>query len=93
MLVRYGYEIALTCTQPMALVGLLSVHEDRAADILDPEKTFTTPIVPVSFYRDLYGNRCSPNIDAGGIRPVIDKTFTPLGRKKGACAITATWPA
>lgn len=58
MMIRYGYEIALTCAQPTALVCLLSVHEDRAADIRDPEKTFTTPIVPVSTYRDLYGNRC-----------------------------------
>jgi transglutaminase-like putative cysteine protease len=58
MLIRYGYEIALTCAQPTALVCLLSVHEDRSADIRDPEKTFTTPIVPVSSYRDLYGNRC-----------------------------------
>ncbi len=33
MLIRYGYEITLTCQQPTALVCLLSVHEDRAADI------------------------------------------------------------
>jgi len=58
MLIRCGYEIAITCTQPTALVCLLSIHEDRAADIRDPEKTFTTPIVPTSIYRDLFGNRC-----------------------------------
>src|SRR5690606_17729586 len=33
MLIRYGYEITLTCQQPTALVCLLSVHEDRVADI------------------------------------------------------------
>ena len=43
MLIRYGYEIKLTCQQPTALVCLLSVHEDRAADIRVPETTFTTP--------------------------------------------------
>ena len=47
MLIRYGYEITLTCQQPTALVSLLSVHEDRAADIRVPESTFTTPDVPV----------------------------------------------
>ncbi|MDG4903505.1 MULTISPECIES: transglutaminase family protein [unclassified Mesorhizobium] len=58
MLIRYGYEITLTCQQPTALVCLLSVHEDRAADIRVPETTFTNPDVPVSSYRDLFGNRC-----------------------------------
>ena len=37
MLIRYGYEITLTCQQPTALVCLLLVHEDRAADIRVPE--------------------------------------------------------
>ena len=58
MLVRYGYEITLTCQQPTPLVCLLSVHEDRDPDIRVPETTFTTPDVPVSTYRDLFGNRC-----------------------------------
>lgn len=58
LLIRYGYEITLTCPQPTALVCLLSVHEDRAADIKVPETTFTNPDVPVSIYRDLFGNRC-----------------------------------
>jgi transglutaminase-like putative cysteine protease len=58
MLIRYGYEITLTCEQPTALVCLLSVHEDRAADIRVPETVFTTPDIPTSTYRDLFGNRC-----------------------------------
>ncbi len=58
MLIRYGYEITLTCQQPTSLVCLLSVHEDRTADIRVPETTFTTPDVAVSTYRDLFGNRC-----------------------------------
>lgn len=58
MLIRYGYEITLTCHQPTALVCLLSVHEDRASDIRAAETFFTTPDVPTSTYRDLFGNRC-----------------------------------
>ena len=58
MLIRYGYEITLTCPQSTALVCLLSLHEDRAADIRVPETTFTRPDVPVSTYLDLFGNRC-----------------------------------
>ncbi len=37
MLIRYGYEITLTCTQPTAMVCLLSVHDDHKRDIRVPE--------------------------------------------------------
>jgi hypothetical protein len=58
MLIRYGYEITLTCAQPTALVCLLSVHEDRTSDIRAPETIFTMPEVPTTAYHDLFGNRC-----------------------------------
>jgi transglutaminase-like putative cysteine protease len=58
MLIRYGYEITLTCAQPTPLVCLLSVHEDRKADIRVPETIFTMPEVPTTTYHDLFGNRC-----------------------------------
>jgi hypothetical protein len=51
MLIRYGYEITITCEKPTALVCLLSVHEDRAADIRVPETTFTQPSALVTTYR------------------------------------------
>ncbi|SFO34596.1 Transglutaminase-like enzyme, putative cysteine protease [Mesorhizobium sp. NFR06] len=58
MLIRYGYEITLTCGQPTALVCLLSIHDDRATRIRAPETFFTAPGIPNSTYRDLFGNRC-----------------------------------
>lgn len=58
MLIRYGYEITLTCEQPTALVCLLSVHEDRAPKFRVPETVSTTPAVRTSSYHDLFGNRC-----------------------------------
>lgn len=58
MLIRYGYEITINCAQPTALVCLLSINEERAADLRVPESTFTNPSVPVSKYHDLFGNLC-----------------------------------
>src|ERR1700735_3079472 len=58
MLIRYGYEIAINCPQPTAMVCLLSVSEDRKADIRVAEKVFTTPIIPTTTYLDTFGNRC-----------------------------------
>lgn len=81
MLIRYGYEMILTCTQPTAVVCMLSVHDDRAPDIRVPETTFTDPPVPVSTYRDLFGNRCSRFVaPAGDILIWGDATIEDHGR-------------
>ena len=58
MLIRYGYEISMTFPQPTALVCLLSVHNDRAADVRIPESVFSNPVVEMSTYTDLFGNTC-----------------------------------
>jgi transglutaminase-like putative cysteine protease len=58
MLIRYGYEITVTCSQPTAMVCLLSVSEDRTNDIRVPERVFTTPIIATTTYGDTFGNRC-----------------------------------
>ena len=81
MLIRYGYEITLIYQQPTALVCLLSVHEDRAADIRVPETTFTNPDVAISTYRDLFGNRCRRLVaPAGDLTMWGDATIEDDGR-------------
>jgi transglutaminase-like putative cysteine protease len=58
MLIRYGFDIAITCQQPTPIVCLLSLHDERAADVRAAEKFVTTPDVPSTVYRDLFGNVC-----------------------------------
>ena len=58
MLIRYGYEIAITCSEPTPMVCLLGVHPERAADLRSAEQTVTRPEVMITTYRDLYGNLC-----------------------------------
>jgi transglutaminase-like putative cysteine protease len=85
MLIRYGYEITLGCEQPTALVCLLSVHEDRDADIRVPETFFTVPEVPTSSYRDLFGNRCRRLVaPAGDVTIWGDATIEDDGRPDAA---------
>ena len=43
MLIRYGYEIAVNCPQPTPMVCLLSVSEDRKADMRVAEKPEKKP--------------------------------------------------
>ena len=42
MIIRYGYEITITCAEPTPVVCLLTVHDDRAGDIRSPETVTTT---------------------------------------------------
>ena len=58
MLIRFGYEIAVTCEQPTPMITLMSVHRDRAADIRSAEQVVTTPSVVSSTYLDLFENVC-----------------------------------
>ena len=66
MLIRYGYEITINCSQPTALVCLLSVNEERAGDIRVPETIFTNPPVPTTTYHDLFGNLCRRMVAPAG---------------------------
>ncbi|MGY2916060.1 transglutaminase-like putative cysteine protease [Bradyrhizobium sp. USDA 3262] len=91
MLIRYGYEIILTCTQPTALVCLLSVHEDRADEIKVPETIVTTPDVPVSTYRDFFGNRCRRLVaPAGDLLILGDATIEDDGKLTPWCPSPGT---
>ena len=58
MLIRYGYDIAITCSEPTPMVCLLGVHPERAADVRSAEPMVTRPEVAITTYRDLYGNLC-----------------------------------
>lgn len=59
MLIRYGYEIRLSCPQPTPLICLLSVEEARRGDLLGPEEFRTTPDLAAHQYEDMFGNRCT----------------------------------
>ena len=58
MLIRFGYNITVHCTQDTPVVCLLSAHRDRADDIRSPEQVVTQPDVSTSTYVDLFGNVC-----------------------------------
>lgn len=58
MLIRYGYEIAVTCAHPTPLICMMSVQAERLQDLVTPEAATTTPFVPLSTYHDGYGNLC-----------------------------------
>lgn len=58
LLIRYGYDMTVHCPQPTPMVCVLSIHDERARDLCAPEQVVTTPAVPTTIYRDLFGNLC-----------------------------------
>lgn len=41
------------------MVALLNVHPSRARDLVEPDELHTEPRLPVTYYTDAFGNRCS----------------------------------
>lgn len=67
MQLRLGYEISYECPQPTPMLLMLNIHYTRAADIVVPDHIITTPTVPVTAYRDMYGNWCSRLVAPAGV--------------------------
>jgi transglutaminase-like putative cysteine protease len=56
--IQVGFEIEFHCPQITPMLLMLHVHPSRAGDLMLPDQLLTTPPVPVSSYRDLFGNIC-----------------------------------
>jgi transglutaminase-like putative cysteine protease len=59
MQIRVGYELHYECPQPTPMILTLQIHYTRVADIVTPDHLVTTPAVPITNYRDGFGNWCS----------------------------------
>jgi len=59
MKIRIGYEIIYDCPQPTPMILTLNVHYTRVSDLIIPDHMITAPSVPLTAYRDNYGNWCS----------------------------------
>jgi transglutaminase-like putative cysteine protease len=59
MKIRVGYELIYDFPQPTPMIMVLGTHFTRASDVLVPDHLTTTPFVPISPYRDAFGNWCS----------------------------------
>ena len=69
MKLRVGYELLYDCPQATPMILMLHIHHTRAPDIITADQLTTYPSVPISFYRDGFGNWCSRLVaPAGQIR-------------------------
>jgi len=56
---RVGYELIYDCPQPTPMILTLNIHYSRASDIVVPDHLITNPSIPITAYRDAFGNWCS----------------------------------
>ena len=59
MQIRVGYELVYNCPQPTPMIVTLSIHYTRISDIVKPDHLILTPSIPITAYRDSFGNWCS----------------------------------
>ena len=74
MRIRVGYELVYECPQPTFMILMLNVHYSRVADLEAPDHIITSPKVPISGYRDSFGNWCSRIVAPAGRITVSSST-------------------
>lgn len=81
MKLRIGYELRYHFPQPTPVVVMLNVHYSRVSDLETPDNAIVSPSVPISGYRDGFGNWCTRFLAPAG-----DMTITTdaLIRDSGA---------
>ena len=59
MQIRVGYELVYDCPQQTPMVLILNIHHTRANDIVVADRMIAEPVVPLTSYRDGFGNWCT----------------------------------
>src|SRR5438477_11995823 len=80
MKIRVGFEMSYDFPQPTPLITVLGTHFTRASDIIVPDHLTTNPSVPITPYRDGFGNWCSRLVaPSGRMRLAADGTVRDSG--------------
>jgi len=64
--IRVGFEMVYECPAPTPMILSLHIHHSRAPDLIRPDILVTHPAVPVTAYRDMFGNWCSRIVAPAG---------------------------
>lgn len=81
MQIRAGFEMIYHCPQDTPMLLVLNIHYSRASDLVRPDYLVTHPAVPITAYRDLFGNWCGRIVaPAGRITLTSDAVVNDNGR-------------
>ena len=80
MQMRIGYELVYECPQATPMLLTLNVHFTRVADLVSPDHVVTSPAIPITGYRDGFGNWCTRLVaPPGDIRIATDTIINDSG--------------
>jgi transglutaminase-like putative cysteine protease len=88
MQIRIGYELIYDCPQPTPMILTLNVHFTRVSDIIVPDYLLADPPVPITAYRDGFGNWCSRIVAPKG---QIRLSANAVVKDTGKPDVVATW--
>ena len=81
MLIRVGYELIYDCPQTTPMILTLNIHYSRISDIVVPDHLITDPSIPLTAYRDGFGNWCTRIVaPQGRIRLLADAVVRDSGQ-------------
>ncbi len=72
--ISLGYRISYQCIQPTPMMLMLNVHHSRVDDLYAPDIMTTDPAVPISGYRDAFGNWCNRIVAPAGLITISAST-------------------
>jgi transglutaminase-like putative cysteine protease len=80
MLIKIGFDIEFELRGPTPMVLMLFVHPSREADLRRPQELLVEPELAVSYYTDLFGNRCARLLaPAGNVRLALETLIEDSG--------------
>ena len=81
MQLRVGFELIYSFPQPTPIILLVNIHDSRTSDIVVPDRLVTEPWIPITGYRDAFGNWCNRGIaPPGRLRLSTDCVVRDNGR-------------
>ena len=86
MQIRVGFEMAFWCPQSTPMLLSLNIHYSRASDLVKPDLLVISPSVPMTAYRDGFGNWCSRIVAPAGR---IDLTTDAIVNDSGMVDVCA----
>ena len=82
MQIRFGYEMIFRCPQATPMILTLHAHYTRSSDLVRRDDLLTDPWVPLTLYRDGFGNWCTRIVaPAGQIRITTDALIRDTGAR------------
>ena len=70
MQIRVGFELVYECPQPTPMLFNVAVHYTRASDVVTGGDLLVDPPVPITTFRDGYGNWCARIVAPQGLTRV-----------------------